>query len=639
MTKFSSEEMQKDGTTSPAYASNFQIDLSYSRGSQFHITNLFVSNKHVRVYTILFDQDNLGGIPPLVYAQDLSMNGTFWNDYRMGKDKGSFLLTDGDLLRVAVGIHVQFKSAGPDNENKFTQLQQLEMKKFQKSYVITQSMLGSGAYGRVHMAFNQNTGRQFACKIVDLQAVRADLQAQAREAQAGLGEQHHCKFFAKQPEPRNYMFTELVTCGDLFSFVRNRGTNLEDTTVALIMRQILLALEYLHDRNIVHRDVKPDNILMTSLEPGGRVVLADFGCARLVNQPVQRMSSIVGTPEYCAPELLQTDLKGYTKAVDMWSLGCVAAVLLVGDTPFDNTYRSTSSDLINLDHDMRALEIDPRARDFVFRSLVLDETKRMDVKQALRHDWFTNPAQAGWFKEMYSRSIQNWKPRNASEAVTVELTSFKSVQTKWPRSESVSSWSPKEGARFADVDHISESSWENVAPASMKPLISPAISIPAPAKRTSCRPPLVPLGPNPNKPKHPQEIISPDADVKFVSQVKCEQLDRSKLERHVLYVSPCEGPNVQRAESKKAPASKGGKQTTKAKFTINKDTGLKNFFLSSHSAAFPPIPSMRTNFPKMSPKDEGDESDQVYEEVRNPVTGKRKRLIYGRDMESLSQML
>lgn len=105
-----------------------KIDISYSVSSQYHITNPFVSNKHVRIYTILFDQDNLEEIPPIVYAQDLSMNGTFWNEYRMGKGKGGFLLSDGDILRIAVGIHIQFKSSDPDKENKFTQLQQLEMK-------------------------------------------------------------------------------------------------------------------------------------------------------------------------------------------------------------------------------------------------------------------------------------------------------------------------------------------------------------------------------------------------------------------------------------------------------------------------------------------------------------------------------
>lgn len=112
----------------PPMPGTLKIDNSYSVSSQYHITNPFVSNKHVRIYTILFDQDNLEEIPPLVYAQDLSMNGTFWNEYRMGKGKGGFLLSDGDILRIAVGIHIQFKSSDPDNENKFTQLQQLEMK-------------------------------------------------------------------------------------------------------------------------------------------------------------------------------------------------------------------------------------------------------------------------------------------------------------------------------------------------------------------------------------------------------------------------------------------------------------------------------------------------------------------------------
>lgn len=56
------------------------------------------------------------------------MNGTCWNDYRMGKGKGSFLLSDGDILRVAGDMHIRFKSADTDNENKFTQLQQLEMR-------------------------------------------------------------------------------------------------------------------------------------------------------------------------------------------------------------------------------------------------------------------------------------------------------------------------------------------------------------------------------------------------------------------------------------------------------------------------------------------------------------------------------
>lgn len=328
----------------------------------------------------------------------------------------------------------------------------------------------------------------------------------------------------------------------------------------------------------------------------------------------------------------------------MWSLGCVTAVLLVGNTPFDDPCRSTSSDLVNLNLDMRALEISSRPKDFVRRLLVQDETQRMDVKQALRHDWFTNPEQAKWFKEMYNSSVQGWKPRNSNEPVLVDLVSFKGVQAnKRLPSESASSWSLKEGARFVDVDHVSESSWENNPPGGTKPLISPAISQSALAKKTSRRSPLGPLDESSaNRPKGPQGLtsqINADTDVKFVSQVKREQFSRPKLERHVLYMSPCESPNVQRPGGEGQPAPKAEKQATKAKFTINKDTGMRNYFLSTGRAAFPPIPSMEIAAPRRSPKDESDDSEQVYEEVRNPVTGKRKRLIYGRDMESLSQML
>jgi protein-serine/threonine kinase len=97
------------------------------------------------------------------------------------------------------------------------------------------------------------------------------------------------------------MFQDLLTAGDLFSYVQYKGGKLPDIEAAVIVRQVVIALDYLHSRNIVHRDLKPDNILMTSRADGCRVVLTDFGCATLVNSTSSRMSSMVGTFEFSAP--------------------------------------------------------------------------------------------------------------------------------------------------------------------------------------------------------------------------------------------------------------------------------------------------------------------------------------------------
>lgn len=100
-----------------------------------------------------------------------------------------------------------------------------------------------------------------------------------------------------------------MTAGDLFSYLAYHGHQLDEIHTAVIVRQILKAIQYLHANNIVHRDLKFENILMTSLSPGARVVLTDFGHAREVpycSQPnrqgqLQRMLSEKGTREYAAP--------------------------------------------------------------------------------------------------------------------------------------------------------------------------------------------------------------------------------------------------------------------------------------------------------------------------------------------------
>ena len=103
----------------------------------------------------------------------------------------------------------------------------------------------------------------------------------------------------------SYIFQELVTGGDLYSFIEYKGGFLEEIQAGVIVRQVLEALKYLHENDVVHRDVKPDNILISSPAGAARVVLTDFGSAtrllRISQHEPKRLLSSVGTAEYTAP--------------------------------------------------------------------------------------------------------------------------------------------------------------------------------------------------------------------------------------------------------------------------------------------------------------------------------------------------
>lgn len=97
------------------------------------------------------------------------------------------------------------------------------------------------------------------------------------------------------------MFQELATGGDLRSFQRRRGWKIPEDEAAAMVRQILQGIEYLHENNIVHRDIKLDNILLANCAPNTRLTISGFGCAKVMSPEKPQMRTIVGTFEYNAP--------------------------------------------------------------------------------------------------------------------------------------------------------------------------------------------------------------------------------------------------------------------------------------------------------------------------------------------------
>ena len=134
-------------------------------------------------------------------------------------------------------------------------------------------------------------------------------------------------FLGHMQNPRRlYMLFEYVSGGELFSHLRHEGV-LREPAARFYASEIVLALEYLHGLDVVYRDLKPENLLLSA---SGHIKLTDFGFAKCVPD---RTHSLCGTPEYLAPEIIQGT--GHGKGVDWWALGILIYEMLAGYPPFN----------------------------------------------------------------------------------------------------------------------------------------------------------------------------------------------------------------------------------------------------------------------------------------------------------------
>ena len=137
-----------------------------------------------------------------------------------------------------------------------------------------------------------------------------------------------------QDDTNFYIVTELVTGGELYDHII-KVKRLNEREAADVIRQLLLALNYMHTQNIAHRDIKPENILLSpeeTTEPGKlNLKLTDFGFACFYSEQ-RGLKQVLGSPLYMAPEIVREER--YDKGVDIWSVGVIAHILLSGCPPF-----------------------------------------------------------------------------------------------------------------------------------------------------------------------------------------------------------------------------------------------------------------------------------------------------------------
>ena len=148
---------------------------------------------------------------------------------------------------------------------------------------------------------------------------------------------------------------------------------------------------------------------------------------------------------------------GYTKAADLWSLGCVTAVLLTGSPAFDGQSDHIAQELVELKTYLKELEVDEWATDFVLNLLVRDVNKRLTAKEALCHFWFTNPVTGPEVQRRCRAAIQHWTPKRLERPEIVDIEEPKTPHYHRP-SVSKSTGGPEQEQDHS-IDHVSESSY------------------------------------------------------------------------------------------------------------------------------------------------------------------------------------
>lgn len=181
-----------------------------------------------------------------------------------------------------------------------------------------------------------------------------------------------------------YMLLSYVPGGELFTHLRRAQRFTPDVT-RFYLSTIVLAIKYLHSFNIIYRDLKPENLLLDSK---GYLKLTDFGFAKIVED---RTWTLCGTPEYLAPEIIQSD--GHGKAADWWACGILCYEMLVGYPPFFDENAFGIYEKILQGRIFWPHGIDPLSRELVHALLHPDRTKRLGnmiggSQDVLDHAWF-----------------------------------------------------------------------------------------------------------------------------------------------------------------------------------------------------------------------------------------------------------
>ena len=290
--------------------------------------------------------------------------------------------------------------------------------------------IGEGGFGKVRTIIHKKTGQLRAMKLIKKSK---EFNLDEIDNLMLLNHPNILKLYEYYYDEKEnlYIITEYIRGEELFNKIQENGA-FSEVDSAIIIKSVFQAIAYCHSRGIIHRDLKPENILV----PTGKtkidytlLKIIDFG-ASVLKKDDGKISFRFGTPYYIAPEVL---LESYNEKCDVWSIGVILYLLLLGQAPFDGDDDNIICQKIvqeEIDYENSKIKsLSPEAVDFMKKLLEKDPEKRISSSQALEHEWLKKFAPHTKVNRAFSRKIyknlSNFREESQlSTAVVTFITNY-----------------------------------------------------------------------------------------------------------------------------------------------------------------------------------------------------------------------
>ncbi|KAG8196413.1 hypothetical protein JTE90_009045 [Oedothorax gibbosus] len=266
------------------------------------------------------------------------------------------------------------------------------------------SKLGEGSYGSVYKALHKESGQVLAIKQVpvdtDLQEIIKEISIM-QQCDSPYVVKYYGSYFKNTDL---WIVMEYCGGGSVSDIMRLRKKTLGEEEIATILSDTLKGLEYLHCRRKIHRDIKAGNILLNT---EGNAKLADFGVAGQLTDTMAKRNTVIGTPFWMAPEVIQEI--GYDCVADIWSLGITALEIAEGKPPYGDIHPMRAIFMIPAKPPPSFRDPDrytPEFIDFVSRCLVKNPDERATAAELLQHEFIRNAKPVTILQQMIAETIQ-----------------------------------------------------------------------------------------------------------------------------------------------------------------------------------------------------------------------------------------